>query len=44
MHNDIDFYNMLGLIKLKASYVSGFLSFYHFVAMATEPINVVGRM
>jgi hypothetical protein len=45
MHNhDINFYNMLEMIKLKASYVSGFLSFYHFVAMATEPINVVGRM
>jgi hypothetical protein len=45
MHNhDINFYNMLEMIKLKASYVSGSLSFYHFVAMATEPINVVGRM
>jgi hypothetical protein len=45
MHNhDINFYNMLEMIKLKASYVSGFLSFYHFVAMATEPINVVDRM
>jgi hypothetical protein len=45
MHNhDINFYNMLEMIKPKASYVSGFLSFNHFVAMATEPINVVGRI
>jgi hypothetical protein len=45
MHNhDINFYNMLEMIKLKASYFSRFLSFYHCVAMATEPINVVGGM
>jgi hypothetical protein len=43
MHNhDINFYNMLEMIKLKTSYISGFLSFNHFVGMATEPINVVG--
>jgi hypothetical protein len=45
LHNhDIEFYNMLEMIKLKASDVPGVVFVNHVVAMAIEPINVVNRM